>query len=82
MMSVAERSAIADRETHVGATEAKCPYAPAALAVEHHPSPVSLSTHGIFVALVSQPAVIAQAESRLRISRDRSRQKRGPPSLL
>ncbi len=71
-----------DRETRVGALEAKCPYAPAAFVVGHHPSPVGLSAHGIFVALVSQPAVIAQAESRLRISRDRSRQMRGPPSLL
>ena len=32
-------------------------------------------------ALVSYPAVIAQAESRRRISFSRSRQKRGPPSL-
>jgi hypothetical protein len=37
---------------------------------------------GIYAGLVSHPAVVAQTQSMWRISRDRSRQKRGPPSIL
>jgi hypothetical protein len=36
----------------------------------------------IFADLTSQPAAIAQTESKLRISRNRSRQKRGPPNTF
>jgi hypothetical protein len=35
----------------------------------------------IYAGLVSHPAVVAQTQSMWRISRDRSRQKRGPPSI-
>jgi len=73
---------MAARETRVGALEAKCPYAPAAFVLGYNPSLAGFPARGVFAALVSQPAIIAQAESRLRISRDRSRQKRGPPSLI
>ncbi|RXH57349.1 hypothetical protein GRAN_0659 [Granulicella sibirica] len=37
---------------------------------------------GLFASLMTHPAGVAQTESKWRISRDRSRQKRGPPSLL
>jgi hypothetical protein len=36
----------------------------------------------IYAGLVSHPAVVAQTQSMWRISRDRSRQKRGPPSIF
>jgi len=40
------------------------------------------ATAGPMEALMSHPASVAQTESKWRIARDRSRQKRGPPSLL
>ena len=36
----------------------------------------------IYAHIVSHPACVAQTESKWRIARDRSRQKRGPPVLL
>jgi hypothetical protein len=36
----------------------------------------------VLASLVTHPAGVAQTESKWRISHDRSRQKRGPPSLL
>jgi hypothetical protein len=56
-----------------------CPYYPAQTAV----SPVSFlavpAAPAIFAEVVSHPALHAQTESKWRISRDRTRQKRGPP---
>jgi hypothetical protein len=43
---------------------------------------VSENSAAIFAAIVSHPAVQAQAEARYRISFARSSQKRGPPALL
>ena len=63
------------------APAARCPYCPR-LAAVYHPLPLAgPPAQSIFAALVSHPAGFAQTQSRLRISRDRSRQKRGPPSL-
>lgn len=63
------------------APQQRCPFAPQA----------SLSVHTGFLAhttqaatalvLMSHPASVAQTECKLRIARDRSRQKRGPPTL-
>lgn len=60
----------------------KCPYAPATPAAFHLTivaPPVAAAT---FAGLAGHPAVHAQTEARYRISFDRSRQKRGPPSLI
>ena len=60
----------------------KCPYAPGLLAATH-PDVLSVpSNHVLIAAVISQTSGVAQTESKWRISRDRSRQKRGPPSLL
>jgi hypothetical protein len=60
----------------------KCPYLPA--------SPVNLHGHSfkptlaalVFAGIVSHPVRRPQAEAQRRISFDRSRQKRGPPSSV
>jgi hypothetical protein len=39
-------------------------------------------TASAFAELVHHPAVHEQTHAKYRISRDRSRQKRGPPSLI
>lgn len=58
----------------------KCPYAPFLTQAPAH----LIFTHGepeaaIYAGILSHPACHAQTEARLRISFDRSRQKRGPP---
>jgi hypothetical protein len=60
----------------------KCPYTPGVATA------VNLKTHAaptraiIFAELVSHPAIHAQTQAKYRIFSDRSRQKRGPPTLL
>ncbi len=66
---------------HVSAPVQKCPYCPKAVSatsLDHLGLGVSAT---MFSAAVSHPAGIVQTESKRRISRDRSRQKRGPPAL-
>jgi hypothetical protein len=61
----------------------KCPFAPAALPGSLHPTSSDIPPAQItFAGLLSHPAATAQTESKWRISRERSRQKRGPPSLF
>lgn len=58
-----------------------CPYCPKAMPAAQH-SPASLTpAAAIFAEVVSHPATAAQTLAKLRIARDRSRQKRGPPLL-
>ncbi len=59
----------------------KCPYFPAAVVVLHPTLFVPAMSSAIFAGLVSHPSGVAQIESKLRISLDRSRQKRGPPAI-
>jgi hypothetical protein len=59
----------------------KCPYSPDAV-VSVHTSTLALSASSAsLITLASHPAGVAQTESKWRISRDRSRLKRGPPAL-
>jgi hypothetical protein len=58
----------------------KCPYYPASPAAFHQSQFGIAPSQIIFAELLSHPAVHAQLESRQRISRSRSRQKRGPPA--
>ena len=82
MMSMSERTQLAQRDPQFTAPIEKCPYSPA--------SPVSLHGHGFrptlgalaFAEIVSHPVQRPQTEARRRISFDRSRQKRGPPSVV
>lgn len=57
----------------------KCPYAPASLAISLRDSYALPSANAIYAELLAHPAVVAQTEAKLIISRSRSRQKRGPP---
>ncbi len=60
----------------------KCLYSPALSTALHLPiysAPVGAS---VFAELYSHSAVHAQTEAKYRISSDRSRQKRGPPTLI
>jgi hypothetical protein len=60
----------------------RCPFYTKSGALPSTSKTIVLQRSQQFIAaLVSYPAVIAQAESRQRISFSRSRQKRGPPSL-
>lgn len=82
MISMVERGSTADREPHFASPKDKCPYSPT-FVIGQHASPFGFpEAHSTFVGLMSQPAVFAQAESMRRISRDRARQKRGPPAIL
>jgi len=60
----------------------ECPYRQRAVVAAHLQvyAPGAAATHSAI--LLREPSVMAQAECLRRISFDRSRQKRGPPSLL
>jgi hypothetical protein len=60
----------------------KCPYCPRTVATFHRDILAPPTAQVIFAALAAHPAVVAQVESKLRIARDRSRQKRGPPASV
>jgi hypothetical protein len=83
MMSMAERSSMQSDKPQFGAPVEKCPYCPGALTLGHQTNTFAVpSGQAVFAGLVGPTAVVAQTESKRRISRDRSRQKRGPPSIL
>ncbi|WP_263366573.1 hypothetical protein [Edaphobacter bradus] len=81
MMSTGERSTLASHDPQFRAPAEKCPYFPQALAAAHTNLYTAPTADVISAGLVSHPAGVAQTESKWRISRDRSRQKRGPPSV-
>jgi hypothetical protein len=58
----------------------KCPCFPRAFTASFSHAYKPSTANLIFASLASHPAGIAQTESKWRISRDRTRQKRGPPS--
>ena len=82
MMSMAERSQLASRDPQFEAPAEKCPYLPTDIAVVRGKAFVPPTAQAVFAGLVAHPAVAAQTESKLRISRNRSREKRGPPTLF
>jgi hypothetical protein len=59
----------------------RCPFAPTLPATFHHEGSASTALATSFNELQTHDAVIAQTQSKLRISRSRTRQKRGPPTL-
>ncbi|MGA7156114.1 MAG: hypothetical protein WBY53_04670 [Acidobacteriaceae bacterium] len=69
-------------QIRVGAPPMQCPYRQRSLAPAHLQvfTVAGCTTHAAF--LLRAPSAAAQAECLRRISFDRSRQKRGPPSLL
>jgi len=86
MMSAAARAIILgetnDGAVSVGTPPEQCPYRQRSLVAVHLQvfTPAATATHSAF--LLHAPSAAAQAECLRRISFDRSRQKRGPPSLL
>jgi hypothetical protein len=72
----------ADGQSRARAPREVCPYQQRALVAAHHePSPVPGALE-VTVTLPQEPSAPSQAECLRRISFDRSRQKRGPPTLL
>jgi hypothetical protein len=75
------------RESHDGSgpdvslVRERCPYGPAVPVASHVDFSFAAGVVTAFAESVSHPTGIVQTEARLRISFDRSRQKRGPPSL-
>lgn len=59
----------------------RCPYCPAFVTGVHADQLALTVAEASYAGIVSHPTVHAQTESRQRIARDRSRQKRGPPQL-
>jgi hypothetical protein len=75
-----DQSSLAPSGQALTAPPEKCPFYPASIAIIHKGSFAPPTTQAVFAGLIAHPAVVAQTESKLRISRIRSRQKRGPPS--
>jgi hypothetical protein len=83
MMSMAERRQLASRDTQFKAPSERCPYRQAtAVPPLHGRSLLPPAGQAIFAGLSSHPAVAVQTESKLRISRNGARQKRGPPNTF
>ena len=80
MMNMAERASLEDGHTHFAAPTLKCPYCPAQVRTAHSPLSSFQAISTSFVAPASHPNGVVQSESKRRISRDRSRSKRGPPN--
>jgi hypothetical protein len=71
------------QQTSGVSARAKCPSYPVASAAPLFSNTVLLNPSRIFFAsIVNHPAVQSQTEALQRISFSRSRQKRGPPSLV
>lgn len=81
MISMGERSQFAQRDPQFSAPVEKCPYNPGAVAVSHSGLYTAPTAEAVFASVVSHPSGVAQTESKRRISCDRSRLKRGPPTL-
>lgn len=85
MMSPEERAALIrelEGAVRFGAIPEQCPYSQRSLGAAHLQifTRAAAATHASFT--LREPSAIAQAECLRRIAFDRSRQKRGPPSLL
>jgi len=71
-----------DGSTRIGAQPEKCPYQQRSVAAPHLQILASNASPSQAVFPLHEPSAAAQAECLRRISFDRSRQKRGPPSFL
>lgn len=77
-----QQSSLSNDAHQMGAPMPECPCCPRALAASHPDVAAAPSQQTILVPVASYPSGVAQSECKRRIARDRSRQKRGPPSLL
>jgi hypothetical protein len=82
MMSADEGATLSSDTQAFDAPPQQCPYYPASIAIVHGDLFALPAAQAVYAGLITHPAVVAQTESKLRISRTRSRQKRGPPSSL
>ncbi|GGG93190.1 hypothetical protein [Silvibacterium dinghuense] len=64
-----------------GIISEKCPYMPAALSIIVLPSFQPSTAAAIYAGVQQHASITPQTEAQQRISYDRARQKRGPPSL-
>ena len=71
-----------DGSTRISAQPEPCPYRQRSLAASHLQTLTLGSAATQATAALHEPSTAAQAECLRRISFDRSRQKRGPPSLF
>jgi hypothetical protein len=76
-----ERAKFSQDAQAFSAPTEKCPYCPASIAIVHGDAFVPHAAQAVYAGLIAHPAVVAQTESKMRISCARSRQKRGPPAL-
>jgi hypothetical protein len=81
MGNMADRGNLTQSRTQVTAPAEKCPFYPSALVPAHAERLALTVADAVYASLVSHPVGVAQTESMWRISRDRSRQKRGPPAV-
>jgi hypothetical protein len=58
----------------------RCPYGSKAMPVTVHPDWTLAPASAIFAGVLAHPAAAPEQEAKRRVSADRSRQKRGPPS--
>ncbi len=82
MRSMGESGRLAEQDPAFRSLPGKCPYCPATVVSAHADVLSAPPMAAVFALSASHPAGVAQAESKRRISRDRSRQKRGPPLQL
>ncbi len=82
LLSTRQRATASQSEMQMGVPLDKCPYFPRAFVASHPNLLDPRISSFVFASLVSHPTGIAQTESRRRISCDRSRQKRGPPTSI
>ena len=80
--SMEETARVSPRDSVWRAVPMKCPYPPASFAAGNGRSLALPTAQAVYAGWISHSAVAAQTESLLRISRGRSRQKRGPPGLF
>jgi hypothetical protein len=67
----------------LSAIQAKCPNYPSTIAIPGHWSVAFVkNSPSICISILIEPSAEATAEAQYRVSFSRSRQKRGPPSLL
>src|SRR5260370_41797940 len=81
LINMVEHAEAAQHGVHFTAAVERCPYCPSAVATVHPNLLAPGISAALYASLVRHPAGAAQAESKHRISRDRSRQKRGLPTL-
>jgi hypothetical protein len=82
VMSTGEKATLSQDIPVFSTPSEGCPYCPASVAIVHVNVFAPSVAQAVFAGLIAHPAVVPQTESKLQISRSRSRQKRGPPSSL